>query len=493
MLMKFNRADSRGFQAVLFMAALGSGLMGCSASSNSGTGSHQELACGAASLQADPNPGALVTPAITGANVMPLTVDGSQCLSINDANSAVGPNSPCVSVTVCPPGASTSDPNCQVISGLLLDTGSVGLRVFKSVLNASLLDQLTPVVPTGGSGVLAECVTYADGSADWGPVANATVFMGGESGVNTPIQLIDGYYGGWGANGWSICNNYAGGSSNDVRLDLCPTNVPAHSPVFGTGLGYNGILGVGMYAQDCGTACSSSDPTVNPGMYYTCSGSLSSSTGCSANPIAQATSKQVQNPVHQLSQDNNGVVLTLPSVGPNGVSSASGYVIFGIGTQSNNTPANGVTALPLSPYTGEITASLNGGSDDTFIDSGSTFYNVPSGSSTSSLTDCTNYNPEYQYFYCPQNNSSSPVSLSFPLLGNGGSPSLPITIQIGNPIEIFSSPTNWVFSNIAIKFNLVGFSNNTVDLGLPFYLGRTIYQGFEGKSSSLASGTYWAF
>ena len=44
------------------------------------------------------------------------------------------PNKPCVSVTVCSPGTST----CQTISDILLDTGSTGLRIFKSLLTASL-------------------------------------------------------------------------------------------------------------------------------------------------------------------------------------------------------------------------------------------------------------------------------------------------------------------------------------------------------------------
>src|SRR3569832_1654003 len=43
-------------------------------------------------------------------------------------------NQPCVSVTVCLPTTT----QCQTISDILLDTGSVGLRIFRSVLTLDL-------------------------------------------------------------------------------------------------------------------------------------------------------------------------------------------------------------------------------------------------------------------------------------------------------------------------------------------------------------------
>ena len=82
-------------------------------------------------------------------------------------------NKPCVSVTVCTPGTST----CQAIDDILLDTGSYGLRLFKQVLNVSL------VQATSGSGSLAECVQFGDGSSDWGPVQIASVILGNEPAV----------------------------------------------------------------------------------------------------------------------------------------------------------------------------------------------------------------------------------------------------------------------------------------------------------------------
>jgi hypothetical protein len=80
----------------------------------------------------------------------------------------------------------------------------------------------------------------------------------------------------------------------------------------------------------------------------------------------------------------------------------------------------------------------------------------------------------------------------FPFLGNITSVTNEISLTIGNPLMIFNQ-ANRVYSDIALQTSLSGFSNRTVDLGLPFYLGRTIYHGIEGYSSPLGTGPFWAF
>src|SRR5439155_24183371 len=65
------------------------------------------------------------------------------------------------SVTVCVPGTSS----CQLISGILVDTGSTGLRVLSSALNNLNLPQQTA---TSG-GPVVECAQFQDGFT-WGPV-----------------------------------------------------------------------------------------------------------------------------------------------------------------------------------------------------------------------------------------------------------------------------------------------------------------------------------
>ena len=95
-------------------------------------------------------------------------------------------------------------------------------------------------------------------------------------------------------------------------------------------LGANGILGVANFAQDCGSACA--DISTAPAVYFSCP-----SGNCNITAVPTTTTKgQVWNPVALFAQDNNGVLLSLPSETAAGAATASGSLIFGIGTQSNN-------------------------------------------------------------------------------------------------------------------------------------------------------------
>src|SRR5437660_12401515 len=65
----------------------------------------------------------------SGQNVLPLVVNAGP------TNNAL--NEAFASVTVCVPGTS----NCQTIGGIVVDTGSVGLRVLASALTLPLPQQ----------------------------------------------------------------------------------------------------------------------------------------------------------------------------------------------------------------------------------------------------------------------------------------------------------------------------------------------------------------
>ena len=349
---------------------------------------------------------------VSGDNVLAITVNGSLC-----SNSYI--NKPCVSVTICTPGTSS----CQTINDILLDTGDSGLRIFQQVLSVSL----TPV--TSGGNPVAECIQYADGSSVWGPVKVAGVVLGNEPAVQLPIQVID--------------------SSFGNAATVCPGayQTPAAA-------GYNGSLGVSFFAQDCGTACSAS---AGIGIYYACSGAT-----CSGAAVALAD--QVQNPVALLPVDNNGVIVQLPSVPSGGSTSANGYLVLGIGTRSNNTPA-AVTAYAADSV-GNFITTFNGSDYRGFIDTGSNGLFFPSPS-TGALPNCAA--PDSAW-YCP----SSTQNLSATNMGAPGAPSGVVSFQIANFDTLLASPVNNVFADI-------GGDNVDFDWGLPFHLGRNVYVGLEGK------------
>src|SRR6185437_2719268 len=96
-----------------------------------------------------------------GNNVVAMTVEPGPASSGNQPF-----NQPYVSVKFCVPGGS-----CATISGILVDSGSYGLRVMASVLEQAGVDlpaMPDPVVP---GNTIQECLPFADGYA-WGKVSS---------------------------------------------------------------------------------------------------------------------------------------------------------------------------------------------------------------------------------------------------------------------------------------------------------------------------------
>jgi hypothetical protein len=321
-----------------------------------------------------------------------------------------------------------------------LDTGSYGLRVFKQALGSVSLTQVK-----SGSGSLAECITYADNSSTWGPVQMADVILGNEPAVQVPIQVIDSTFG-------------------TIPPSCGPQQgyTPATQPSVD---GYNGILGVGPSIQDCGSTCVS----YAVGQYYKCGSSCSGTTV----PL----SNQVSNPVASLPLDsNNGLIVELPGIAAGGTTSVTGSLVFGIGTQSNNL-TSGVTAYTLDQYNQFTTTFNNVTYNGSFIDTGSNEYYF---SSSGILPTCTDYTSNY----CP----STVTSLSAIITGASGSPSNTVSFRVGNFSSLWNA-ANWVFDDVAGELGGTG----GFDWGLPFYFGRNVYIGFEGMSSSLGTGPYFAY
>lgn len=385
------------------------------------------VGCGSSSHSGSPSSGNPI-PA-SGQNVQPITVDSGPL------NNYV--NGVFTSVTVCVPASS----NCQTIDHVLVDTGSFGLRLLSSELTLSLPQE------NASNAALAECAQFSDGIT-WGSVRMADVKLAGEQASNIPIQVIgDPAF----PNVPGACSSH--GTPQDTLQKLLA----------------KGILGVGLFRQDCGPACAPGTPS-NPGLYYACP-----SSGCV--PTVVALAQQVQNPVWMFARDNNGVILELPAAPPAGAPSLAGSMIFGIGTQSNNSLGS-ATVFALN-QSGNIATVFKGKSYGTsFIDSGSNGYFFLD-SSTTGIPLCASPNTG---FYCP----TATQNLSATVQGSNGA-SNTVNFSIANADSLFMNASDFVFPDLG------GPNANTFDWGLPFFYGRNVFTAIELQNTPAGPGPYYAF
>ena len=372
-----------------------------------------------------------------------------QAITVNTGPTAAPPlNSPYIngaftSVTVCVPGSTTT---CQTIGGILVDTGSPGLRILSSALTISLPQQTA----SNGDPVV-ECLPFVDGIT-WGPVQTADMTIAGEQAKSLPIQVI--------------------GSSNFSTIPNACTSFGAPEDDLST-LGANGILGVGLAAQDCGTACTVSGPS-NPGLYFACPVA-----GCelTTQSTTQSLSNQVQNPIVLFPKDNNGVIIELPSV-TGAETSVSGSMIFGIGTQTNN-GLGSATVYTIDPSSGNFTTVFNNVTyqDNSFLDSGSNALYFDSN--TLNIPICN----DATFWYCP----TTTLSLSATNQGFGNGASGTINFTVGNADTLTANLNDGVANGLA------GPNPGMFDWGLPFFFGRTVYTAIEGQNTPGGAGPYWAY
>jgi hypothetical protein len=395
------------------------------------------------------------------ANVVPIAV--------NSGPPAAGgiSNIPYVSLTLCEPGSTTA---CQTISDIQVDTGSSGLRVFASVLVAAGLNLPVMADPANSANTVAECVAFLDGYV-WGPVATADLTMGGESASAMQVHVLN-------DNGSYVPSVPSGCTAETVNTDL--DSVAAY--------GANGVIGVGLLTQDCGPFCAMCDSmggcTSMDDPYYSCN---ASSNTCTSTQVAQ--NAQVANPVSLFQVDNNGVIVQLQSVPQAGAVSATGSLIFGIGTQSNNVLGN-AQVLTLDENL-DFTATFNGTAfNSSFIDSGSSAFFF----ADSSLPTCPSPN---QSFYCPPTPQALTASNQGHLLD--GTPSGEVN-TVGFTIVGLSelNATATAIDDIGVmQLTSAGTTplTNDFDFGLPFFYGRSVYTGIIGRSAGAdgPTGPYYAY
>jgi hypothetical protein len=382
------------------------------------------------SVQGTPTPGSTPTPsssatpnpAFIGTNIVPIRIGGC----------GTGINQLCATVRICVPGTST----CQDVPNILVDTGSTGLRLFSQALTLSL------TTVKYNSLDVAECAPYSGASAQWGSLKSADVLLGGEKASAIPVQIID--------------STFPGMPSSCAATAQTPASA-----------GYAGVLGIGVFIQDCGLLCQTQANQV----YYTCSG-----TTCTA--AMMPTAQQVTNPITALQFDNNGVIVKLPDVPAAGAVSIDGQLILGIGTQTNNT-LSGIGILPTdtsgnfkTTYKGTTTthALLSSGSHGNFFND-------------SSIALCSN--PNALGYFCPT--ASPPPSMTATQIAFDGTSSKNVTFTVMNgELAIAQTNPNFVFNNVAGTANGI----DVFDWGLPFFLGKSVHIGFLGKATTLGTGPF---
>ncbi len=394
------------------------------------------------------------TPGTTGSgspppptpNVLPVSVDAGPSAATGQINHAY------VTLKVCAPG---SQAQCANIDHVLLDTASSGLRLVKSVLVAA---GVTLSAQTDSQGqALEECMTFVGGQT-WGPVALADITMAGEVAAKVPVQLMDDANTGapppasCGANGTLI---------NDVA-----------------GFGANGLLGVGVFPQDCGSACVS--PATPLPLYYGCS----SAGACTAENVALAA--QVTNPVAMFAADNNGIIVSLPNLqNANGDASVTGELILGVGTQTDNAlPAMALTVLGADAQ-GDFTATYNGGAMvlPALIDSATDSY-VFNDPAMGSCDPAKGSSPKWVGYYCP---AVAPQSVYAVNTGVGmNNATSRVDFAIADPNSFVASAAGFI--------DLGGGGGSTrFTWGMPFFYGRKVYIGIDQRVAGPYTGPFYAY
>jgi hypothetical protein len=395
-------------------------------------------------------------------NVLPIAVDGGP--TATQAGGTIYENGLFATATICAPGSTS---NCVTVDHMLVDTGSVGVRVLQSEVASLNLPQI---------GGLFDCVQFGDGSFVWGPVENANVTLAGETASNIPIHIIS-------SSTANIPSTCSGTNENTQSL-----------------LGANGILGVGLEPFDCGLGCDvNGGVSPIPPVYYMCpsSGCTPSYASCGSLCSDSTGLQQVTNPVFLFSVDNNGVIVELPALPSSGTAATvTGNLIIGIGTESNNqlTNANVFTlacgdnfdttfegqSFAVDPSS--CASNVFGG----FIDSGSNALYFFDASNV--LPDCPAGSVEAN-FYCP----TSLMSLSAVNQDPNTLFTETTNFSVDNATNLFTAnPTNAAFSNLAGPAASV---SQGFDWGLPFFYGKNVYNAIDGTvvPSGLASPPWYAY
>lgn len=391
------------------------------------------------------------SPPVDTGNSVPIVVDTSMD-SVNQ---------PAVTVTLCPPGASDAS-QCVTVKNMLVDTGSVGVRVASSALSAALKAQLlTQAGATdddSGTAPIVQCALFASGYT-WGSIKRADVTIGNKKASNIPIQVI--------------------GDSGYTEPDDC---VSRGGPDLGSLLGangakaFNGIVGIGHFVRDDAAAAKS----VIPAGYY-----CSSANACTGTRVPLA--KQVMNPVAAFPTNNNGTIIRLPALPAGGQSSVTGQLVFGVGTQQNN-------AMPTNPNILQV--DKNGFFTTQYRGRVIMYSAIDSGTNGIAFSDATI--PTTSEWYTPTN----PITLSATMEAtNGTGKPVMVPFTIGNAMNVMASGYA-AYDNLGMYIaSLPAYDPSSATMssvetflwGLPFFYGRDVCTVLEGATVGTQAGPFVAF
>ena len=354
-------------------------------------------------------------------------------------------------ITLCTPGSTTE---CQDIDHVQVDTGSTGLRLAHDALTGAATP--SPVMDPATGSPLLQCAVFADGYT-WGTVMSADVVIAG--------RRISGIHLG-------IIGDPAAGTAPDACSG-------GSGPDQGTvaALAANGILGVGVFLEDCGSFCTTGVPSAGAAPYYVCSGAGGAGPSCTATTVALAD--QISNPIGLLATDNDGLQIQLPAPAAPGVPSVSGTLIFGLGTSDAN-QLGPATLLTLNPDDGTLTTTYGDASfAQSVIDSGSSGYFFPD----SSIPACAQGDPG-NGFYCP----TTAIVASATLSGANGAQNA-VTFTIANADTLFrEGSSDTAFPDLAGPLPGTSLPTQVFDWGLPFHFGRPVSVLFERRSLGTTTG-----
>ena len=355
-------------------------------------------------------------------NEMPIVLKGLRTATSHAFNRMT------TSIEICSSGSST---HCHRVDNVMVDTGSVGLRLQERALNGFIL----PAEQSGGQDV-AECFSFVGHSNIWGKVRLADVHLGGLVASNIPVQV-------------------ANGSLMRPADGTCPNynNDPAS----------NGTLGIGRGTLE------------HIGILYTCDADDCRKLPSGSIPEAL----RVPNPISRLPKDNDGEIFLIPPATSAISKELSGTLIFGVNSAANNKLDPQLTILPLDAG-GFFTTQFDGRSySKSYIDSGTQtigFLDPTLQTCTNSSTDyCTTKVRNLFMATLTPNAQSRPIQSFFRIMQEPGIPGRLYDLY-DDIVSAGNSPDNFVW-------------------GLPFFLEKRLVLVQEGKTpeGSRYTGPFYAF